>query len=269
MSIRRDKGRLPPFVPLLVTTLDSPAWRATSHGARSLYVALKRRVPKGRNTAHLAHREAVKDIGSKNRIGEWFSELEHYGFTVKVRHGSLGSDGNGKATVWRLTELGQTSKASAGGLFEPPTCDFLKWKGVRFKPRRCARTPGSYGCKKQKPVHDGGDGVSMTGGTVLSMTGGGTGKKTSSHLGKARHPSHRFLDDPRREIKQRADLHTPVGVACRSRDEVDGIPERSCLAQGPRRQRARWTHRREHQQPDPHTNVLLGAEINQRLTSED
>lgn len=28
-----------------------------------------------------------------------------------------------------------------------------------------------------------------------------------------------------------------------------------------------WTHRREHQQPDPHTNVLLGAEINQRLSS--
>ena len=26
-------------------------------------------------------------------------------------------------------------------------------------------------------------------------------------------------------IQQRADLHTPVGVACRSRDEVDGIPE--------------------------------------------
>ena len=26
-------------------------------------------------------------------------------------------------------------------------------------------------------------------------------------------------------LQQRADLHTPVGVACRSRDEVDGIPE--------------------------------------------
>ncbi len=45
------------------------------------------------------------------------------------------------------------------------------------------------------------------------------------HLGKARHPSHRLLDDPCRGIQQRADLHTPVGVACRSRDEVDGIPE--------------------------------------------
>jgi len=40
---RRDKGRLPPFVPLLIATLDTPAWRALSHGARSLYVGLKRR----------------------------------------------------------------------------------------------------------------------------------------------------------------------------------------------------------------------------------
>ena len=37
--MKRDKGRLPQFVPLLVSTLDSRAWRAMSHGARSLYVA--------------------------------------------------------------------------------------------------------------------------------------------------------------------------------------------------------------------------------------
>ena len=27
---KRDKGRLAPFVPLLITTLDSPAWKAMS-----------------------------------------------------------------------------------------------------------------------------------------------------------------------------------------------------------------------------------------------
>ena len=42
---------------------------------------------------------------------------------------------------------------------------------------------------------------------------------------KARHPARRLLDDPRRGIQQRANLHAPVGVACRSRDEVDGISE--------------------------------------------
>jgi hypothetical protein len=30
---RKDKGRLPPFVPLLISTIDSPAWRAMSQSA--------------------------------------------------------------------------------------------------------------------------------------------------------------------------------------------------------------------------------------------
>ena len=33
------------------------------------------------------------------------------------------------------------------------------------------------------------------------------------------------------------------------------------LAQGSRRKRARWTDRRNYQQPDPHANSLLGAEV--------
>ena len=39
----REKGRLPPFVPLDQEVMRSPAWRATSFGARWLYVHLKRR----------------------------------------------------------------------------------------------------------------------------------------------------------------------------------------------------------------------------------
>jgi hypothetical protein len=41
MSKRERGERLSPFVPLLKSTLASPAWRAMSHGARSLYAALK------------------------------------------------------------------------------------------------------------------------------------------------------------------------------------------------------------------------------------
>ena len=46
---KRDKGRLPPFAPLLISTIDAPAWKAMSHGAKWLYVALRRRMPNGRN----------------------------------------------------------------------------------------------------------------------------------------------------------------------------------------------------------------------------
>jgi hypothetical protein len=127
------KNRLPPFVPLLITTLDSRAWKALSHGARSLYVSLRRRVPNGRNKAYLCFRHAEKELrSSRRKIGEWCKELEHYGFVVLAEHGCLGVDGKGKSPHLRLTELGVTSKTSAGGLFEPPTNDFLKWTAPRL-----------------------------------------------------------------------------------------------------------------------------------------
>jgi hypothetical protein len=129
-------------VPLLKATLDAPAWRAMSYGARNLYVALKRRVPKGRNRAYLSYRHAQTEIGAKSprMIQEWFKELEHYGFIILVQHGCLGVEGKGKSPHWRLTELGMTSKASADGIFEPPTNEFMKWNGTASKARE-ARWP--------------------------------------------------------------------------------------------------------------------------------
>jgi len=128
MIRRRDKGRLGPFVPLLKTTLDAPAWKATSHGARSLYVALKRRYNLNQHNngwLHLSQREAVEEIGSHhNEIARWFRELQFYGLIVMRTPGCLGVDGRGKAPHWRLTELGYMN--------EPPTRDFLKWNGQRF-----------------------------------------------------------------------------------------------------------------------------------------
>ena len=98
------------FVPLLHATLDCPAWKVASHGARSLYVALKRRHPRERNTAFISYRTAQKELtASPSKIREWFAELEHYGFIVLHLPGSLGVDGKGKAPHWRLTELGNTS----------------------------------------------------------------------------------------------------------------------------------------------------------------
>ena len=52
------------FVPLLHATLDCPAWKAASHGARSLYVALKRRVPRERNKAFVSYRDACKELAT-------------------------------------------------------------------------------------------------------------------------------------------------------------------------------------------------------------
>jgi hypothetical protein len=125
----RDKGRLGPFVPLLKDTLDAPSWRAMSHGARSLYVALKRRYNQNNQNngrLFLSLRDAEKELRSHhNQIVRWYRELQHYGFIVLQTAGVLGVKGRGQAPRWRLTELGY--------MRDPPTRDFNHWDGKRFK----------------------------------------------------------------------------------------------------------------------------------------
>ena len=107
---RRERGRSPPFVMLLKETLDTPAWRAMSHGARSLHVAIKRRYSdRLHNNGHLhvSLREAAQELDShRDQCARWFRELEHYGFIVMTEAGCLGVNGKGKAPHWRLTEIG-------------------------------------------------------------------------------------------------------------------------------------------------------------------
>jgi hypothetical protein len=114
------------FVMVLVEMLDAPAWRVMSHGARSLYIALKRRYRKDNNgNIYLPQREAEVDLGSSRRyVRRWFKELEYYGFVVMTRRGVPGPDGKGRAPCWRLTE--------ASYMDDPPTRDFMNWNGVLF-----------------------------------------------------------------------------------------------------------------------------------------
>jgi hypothetical protein len=132
MSKRERRERLAPFVPLLKSTLDSPAWRAMSHGARSLYVALKAFYNgniHNNGKLFLSTRDAAETIGSgTEEIVRWYRELQHYGFIVQVTGGCLGVEGEGFAPHWRLTELGYMK--------DPPTLDFVRWDGVKFKGRR-------------------------------------------------------------------------------------------------------------------------------------
>ena len=135
---RQDKGRMPPFVALIKTTLASPAWRAMSHGARSLFVALKNRYS-GKNNGRifLSQRDARKELRGSGftEIAAWFQELQHYGFIVQVTPGCLGVDGKGKAPHWRLTDVPM--------MHDPPTNDFNRWDGIKFKrrPRQKKQNP--------------------------------------------------------------------------------------------------------------------------------
>ncbi|MFY9770374.1 MAG: hypothetical protein WAK04_09105 [Xanthobacteraceae bacterium] len=130
-----------PFVPLLIATIDSPAWRAMSHGAHSLYVALKRRYnPSIDNNGEifLSLRRAAQELQSHpDYIARWYRELQHYGFVVQIQPGCLGADGKGKTAHWRLTELAYRSK--------PPTRDFLRWDGTPFMNRKTESRPTDVG----------------------------------------------------------------------------------------------------------------------------
>jgi hypothetical protein len=121
--------------------MASPAWRAMSHGARSLYVALRARYSitlHNNGRVYISQRLAAREIGSGfNEIARWFRELQHFGFIVQTKGGYLGVEGKGKAPHWRLTECGYMN--------DPPTRDFLKWDGTPFKDAIRPR-------KKQNPV---------------------------------------------------------------------------------------------------------------------
>ena len=69
MSARKHKGKLPPFVPLIRTTLASPAWKQLSFGARSLYVVLRSylRVDSLNNGRVFRSYRAAEPISARNR----------------------------------------------------------------------------------------------------------------------------------------------------------------------------------------------------------
>jgi hypothetical protein len=120
------------FVPLLIATLDAPAWRAMSHGAQMLYIALKRRHNRTINNngkIFLPQRQAATELRSHtDYITRWFRELQHYGFIAMTTGGCLGVDGKGKAPHWRLTELDYNGK--------PPSREFAGWNGEPFEKKK-------------------------------------------------------------------------------------------------------------------------------------
>ncbi|HEX2258028.1 MAG TPA: hypothetical protein VHG92_15265 [Afifellaceae bacterium] len=121
-----------PIVPVVKDTLDEPAWRAMSHGAKVLYIALKRRVSKGalnNGKVFLSQRDAAEELRSHhNQIARWYRELQHYGFIVQMTAGYLGMEGKGVSPHWRLTEHGY--------MREPPTQDYKRWDGVKFSDKK-------------------------------------------------------------------------------------------------------------------------------------
>jgi hypothetical protein len=135
---KKYKGRIPgSFIWLLQDTVKSEAWKALSHGARSLYAILMRRYNINlQNAVYVSTRDAEEELGrhsNRHNIQLWFRELTHYGFIVMVSPAHHGVNGHGKAPHWRLTDQWHLGKA--------PTRDFLAWDGSPFTEKRKRDTP--------------------------------------------------------------------------------------------------------------------------------
>lgn len=146
----RDKRRekLPQFVPMLHRTMDCPAWLTLSPAAKALYPALKRRAGAGgikNGRLSMSVREAADYLGvGKNTAQKVLHELQAHGFAFPRVIGALGSSGEGRATEWRLTEMGTPES-------HMPTAEFLNWTPGNDYPIQKGNRP-SRRPQKQKPV---------------------------------------------------------------------------------------------------------------------
>src|SRR5262249_39536994 len=82
-GVKKQKGKLQKaFVPLFIKTMASPAWRSLPHGARSLYLLMKRLYNrKHQGPVYLSERFAAKELGAaRNTVAGWLSALITHGF---------------------------------------------------------------------------------------------------------------------------------------------------------------------------------------------
>ncbi len=127
------KGSLPKdqqFVQLINSFRQEPAYRALSYGARCLYTELRAAYNKFNNGKIMCSGgHAANLIGcAKSSAVKYLGELNLHGFIVETRRGSIGTDGHGQGTLWRLTELG--CPGVNNGM---PTKDYRNWRPGKNK----------------------------------------------------------------------------------------------------------------------------------------
>lgn len=121
---KRKGDKLPQFTPILHGTMDCEAWLALTPYSKALYPFLKRRAGYSGNSngsVSCSVREAAAYLGThRDTAAKALQDLQRKGFLVAVRIGRLGVNGEGKATTWRLTEMGTPADPR-------PTKEFLCW----------------------------------------------------------------------------------------------------------------------------------------------
>jgi DNA-binding transcriptional MocR family regulator len=134
------------FTPMVHQTVDCLAFRTLTPLAQCLYWRLRRFAGYDgakNGEAFLSVRDAAAEFNvHKDTVRAAFYLLQARGFIVATQIGSLGVEGEGKATLWRLTELPAQNNHA-------PTREFLAWKPGHDFPVQKGKASRSA---KQKPV---------------------------------------------------------------------------------------------------------------------
>ena len=141
-----SKAKMPAFTPMIHNTMDTAAYQSLSPVAECLYLRLKRRAGyNGDRNGRLFYsvREAADDLGChQDTVRTAFYLLQARGFIVPTQIGALGVAGEGKATTWRLTELGTPQNAR-------PSKEYVNWTSGNDFPVKRGKSPAN---QKQNPA---------------------------------------------------------------------------------------------------------------------
>ena len=128
---------------ILLSTINTPAWRELPTKSQSLYmlVKLEWKGPKMNNNGKIALscRQAAKKMGvSLNTAATAFRELQAKGFIVVTEPSWLGVEGEAKLQLYEITELPMPGKKNAKHLYASWTRgnDYPIIAPINSKPRR-------------------------------------------------------------------------------------------------------------------------------------
>lgn len=136
-SRRSKKGGTLPWesrhVQLVNGFRQERAWKALRASSRVVYIEIKAQY-NGYNNGRIMASErflAARTGLAKNTVSRALEELQAKGFLAATKQGSLGVEGKGHGSNWRLTEIGQPG--FNGGR---PTREFKDWRPGKQKPGR-------------------------------------------------------------------------------------------------------------------------------------
>ncbi|VVT04707.1 hypothetical protein [Rhizobium sp. EC-SD404] len=141
------------WAPMILDTMEQPAWGALSTTAQALYPWLKLewRGPKANNNGNiqLSVRQAAQRLGvTRDTAAEAFRDLQRKGFIVQTAQAVLGIEGAAKSACYEITEIKMPASEKDGRKL------YRDWQpGNDFPCQRTGANNPSGRNGRKKPCH--------------------------------------------------------------------------------------------------------------------